>query len=511
MESNMAKKKTVGSCSLVAPTHRRRGRGAILAGLCTLACVVRSSSFAAADELSPQNQTVSLGLVGGVFLPDRDVHDFYYDTNTWQPLNSAAPVMGLRASYEPVPYGGIEVEGEMAPIGIASNDDRATILGFRAQLIGQFPARLTPFLLAGVGAMGIVSGDSVLGDDTDLVWHTGAGAKFFITSSWSVRVDGRWLIAPKLEVANEYDTMVSHFLVTTSLSWRFGGGARIVDTDQDTFIGSADRCPLDAGVAPDGCPALADIDQDGILDRDDKCPSEAEVLNEVDDQDGCPDKDPDGDADGIADNTDKCRDVAEDMDGFEDSDGCPETDNDKDGLVDAQDGCAQDAGPIDNHGCPDKDGDGDGLADRFDNCPAESGSQQNRGCKTAQLIVITLTDIKVMENIYFATGKAKIRARSNALLDNLAQVLTAHPEITHVSVEGHTDDRGDQFRNQGLSFNRARAVVEYLAVRGVSADRLKATGVGEERPIANNRSSSGRSLNRRVEFMIERKVVVAAP
>ena len=488
-------KKRIGSCLLVA-----------VAGLMW-------SRLAGADDVSllmPQKRTLSLGVTAGVFLPDRDVHDFYWTTNTWQPLNSVAPAMGLRVAYDPIQYLGVELEGELIPTGTV-NGDSATMHGWRTQVLGQLPGRLTPFVSLGLGSMGLISGDGVLGDDSDFTWHAGLGGKLYLTPRWSVRLDGRWLIAPKLDLVAQDDSMVNHFLVTTSLSWNWqipSRQARVefeIDADHDGVIGRDDKCEHEAGVAPDGCPAVADTDQDGLLDNVDKCPSEPEVLNEVDDEDGCPDAEPDQDGDKVANRDDRCVDAAEDLDGFEDTDGCPDTDNDKDGILDAQDGCASTAGPADNHGCPDKDADNDSVVDRFDNCPNEPGWQQFRGCRKNQLVVITPTDIKVLENIYFASKKATIRARSNPLLDNLVQVLNAHPEITRVTIEGHTDNRGEETRNKELSHSRARAVIDYLVVNGVSADRLEAVGVGEERPIANNKTSSGRAQNRRVEFHIERK------
>ena len=485
--------------------------------LLTVACVVTSSNLAAADEddLAPKDNAFSVGVTAGVFLPDANVHDFLWEGNTWQPLNPVAPAMGLRLSYEPIRYVGIEVEGEVIPIGTDTTNDSATLLGWRGQVIGQLPARLTPFVLVGAGSMGIVSGDSVLGDDNDLTEHIGAGAKFFLTSRMSVRLDGRWLFAPKFDFPNDDDNTVSHFLITTSLSWQFSGSrARIephnLDSDQDGVIGANDECPTKAGVAPSGCPAVADRDGDGINDPADRCPEEQENVNGVDDDDGCPEK-ADQDKDGLADGVDTCPAEAEDKDGFQDADGCPDTDNDNDGVADASDACAQVAGPADNQGCPDKDSDGDGLADRLDNCPAEHGSSQNQGCRSRQLVKLTLTEIKVLDNVYFATAKSTIRARSNPLLDNLAQVLNAHPEITRVYIEGHTDDKGAASYNKDLSQRRAEAVGVYIAGKGVSADRMQAIGHGEESPLADNRTSRGRSENRRVEFRIERAVAVAAP
>jgi outer membrane protein OmpA-like peptidoglycan-associated protein len=487
-----------------------RAQSRIYVCLSIAVCVVLSSARAAADEgtLGPERNSLSIGVTAGIFLPDSDAHDFYYTTNTWQPLDQIGPVMGLRFSYEPLRYLGLEVEGEAIQMRTDAMDDSATVLGWRAQVVGQLPGRLTPFALLGAGSMGIISADDVLGDDNDLIQHLGAGAKFFITPGMSIRLDGRWLIAPKVDAANADDDTVSHFLVTTSLSWRFNGGPPApplrLDTDEDGVIGEADKCPSEAGEAPDGCPVVADRDGDGVLDPADRCPEEREVIDGVDDEDGCPDKALDQDSDGVADREDKCPGEAEDMDSFQDTDGCPDKDNDGDGLADADDACALAAGPSDNRGCPDKDGDADGLADRLDNCPAEAGPSHYHGCKQKQLVVLGHTDIKVLDSVYFANGKSAIRARSNALLDNLARVLNAHPEITRIYVDGHTDDKGEASYNKDLSQRRAQSVVDYIAGRGVSASRIEAVGRGEEAPIADNGTARGRSQNRRVEFRIER-------
>jgi len=487
----------------------KNGGRPLSVGLSGIALFVLSSTvaFAGDEDLGPHEKTLSIGVTAGVFLPDSDVHQFYYYSNTWEPLNSVGPAMGLRVSYDVLRYLGFELEGEVSPIGTDTTNQGATMLGWRAHVIGQLPGRLTPFFLLGGGTMGVISGDGALGDDNDLTRHVGAGAMFFITPDLSVRLDGRWLLAPKREDVNLDDGSASHFLITSSLSWTFNhhpAPARTPrpDPDGDGVIGDADQCPHDAGVAPDGCPAVADRDNDGILDPTDRCPDQPETINDIDDKDGCPDQVLDQDGDGLSQRVDACPDQAEDMDGFQDHDGCPDPDNDNDDVLDAKDSCPMAAGPVDNRGCPDKDSDGDGLVDRFDNCPTEPGSAH--GCRSKQLVVIDQADIKVLGKIYFASSRVAIRSRSNPLLDNLAQVLVAHPEITHVYVEGHTDDEGDATFNKDLSQRRAQAVVEHLTAKGVAANRLEAIGRGEENPIADNSRSRGRAENRRVEFRIER-------
>jgi len=110
--------------------------------------------------------------------------------------------------------------------------------------------------------------------------------------------------------------------------------------------------------------------------------------------------------------------------------------------------------------------------------------------------------IVILEKVYFETAKAVIKPISFELLDEVATTLVANPQIGKVEVSGHTDSRGSDSYNLTLSDDRAKAVLEYLVSRGVKAERLVAQGYGETRPIASNRTSSGRAQNRRVEFTI---------
>jgi outer membrane protein OmpA-like peptidoglycan-associated protein len=139
----------------------------------------------------------------------------------------------------------------------------------------------------------------------------------------------------------------------------------------------------------------------------------------------------------------------------------------------------------------------------LDNCPDEPGAAENHGCKDKQLVALSAEKIEILDKVYFATGKARIRAQSYRLLDNVAAVLAAHPEIAKVRVEGHTDDQGDDGENLRLSQERADAVRAYLVGKGkVDAARLEAAGYGETRPIKDNATDEGRAENRRVEFVI---------
>ena len=111
----------------------------------------------------------------------------------------------------------------------------------------------------------------------------------------------------------------------------------------------------------------------------------------------------------------------------------------------------------------------------------------------------------IVHNIEFDSARAQIRDDSRRVLDDVAALLIADPTIQRVDVDGHTDARGTPERNLHLSVYRANAVRTYLIDRGVAAQRLVARGLGDERPISDNRTVEGRQLNRRVEFTIYRR------
>ncbi len=277
------------------------------------------------------------------------------------------------------------------------------------------------------------------------------------------------------------------------------------DRDGDGIMDSEDACPdiaedKDGFEDEDGCPDT-DNDQDGLLDRDDLCPNQPEDVDEFEDEDGCPDLD--NDRDGVLDPDDRCPVEPEDQDGFEDEDGCPDLDNDQDQITDLEDKCPMEAGVKEEDGCPAKDRDGDTVIDRLDNCPDEPGPPSNQGCVKQQLVVIKSERLEILDKVHFATGSARIRRRSYPLLDNVAGVILAHPEIKGIRVEGHTDSRGTAAFNMNLSVRRANAVRAYLIKRGVLGERLEAVGWGEEKPIESNSTSRGRASNRRVEFLIQ--------
>lgn len=118
------------------------------------------------------------------------------------------------------------------------------------------------------------------------------------------------------------------------------------------------------------------------------------------------------------------------------------------------------------------------------------------------LIIVDDASIDLSETVLFATGEATIEAVSLPMLDQVAQVMIANPQILKVRVEGHTDNRGNRATNLDLSKRRAAAVVTYLVEQGVPAERLSSEGYGQTKPIATNETDEGRAKNRRVVMTI---------
>jgi outer membrane protein OmpA-like peptidoglycan-associated protein len=101
--------------------------------------------------------------------------------------------------------------------------------------------------------------------------------------------------------------------------------------------------------------------------------------------------------------------------------------------------------------------------------------------------------------VFFETGHDELSPVARKQLDIVASELESNPELNTV-IEGFTDTRGDEKQNLALSERRANAVREYLASRGVEAERLEAVGLGEGYPVASNTTPTGRAANRRVEI-----------
>ena len=109
--------------------------------------------------------------------------------------------------------------------------------------------------------------------------------------------------------------------------------------------------------------------------------------------------------------------------------------------------------------------------------------------------------IRFDRHILFDLDSDVILPVSNDLLDAIGQVITEHPEITHLSLIGHTDAQGGAAHNQRLSNRRAAAVVAALQSRGITIT-LDASGVGSTQHVCPDSTEACHAQNRRVEFLI---------
>ncbi|MBI1782901.1 MAG: OmpA family protein [Sphingobacteriales bacterium] len=231
------------------------------------------------------------------------------------------------------------------------------------------------------------------------------------------------------------------------------------DTDKDGVIDSLDACPTVPGPASlNGCP---DTDGDGILDKDDACPDKKGTIKYK---------------------------------------GCPVPDTDGDGINDDEDKCPSVSGLARYGGCPIPDTDGDGINDEEDKCPTVPGVAENFGCPKIDEVVVQKVEYAA-KNIYFATGKYPLLSKSFNPLNEVVKIMAEHPELK-LDISGHTDNTGDAVKNQALSENRAKAVLDYLVKKGVAANRITSAGYGQHQPVAENKTAAGKAKNRRVEIKV---------
>jgi outer membrane protein OmpA-like peptidoglycan-associated protein len=186
--------------------------------------------------------------------------------------------------------------------------------------------------------------------------------------------------------------------------------------------------------------------------------------------------------------------------GLEQFNGCPDTDGD--GVMDKNDECPNEAGPIENKGCPVKDQDGDGVPDAEDKCPGVAGVAENYGCPMITEAAQTeLTNLA--RAIYFRTGRDSFTDETSIRLEGISKILAEYKDVKFV-VEGHTDNTGSDKINNELSQKRADAVRDYLIENGFPAENIRSAGFGSANPIGDNSTSKGRQQNRRVEILAEK-------
>ncbi|MGH7530681.1 MAG: OmpA family protein [Gemmatimonadales bacterium] len=373
---------------------------------------------------------------------------------------------------------------------------------------------------------------------TDGAAHAGAGARFFVSPRFALRVEARGLYTPETN-GNFGQQSATHLVGTVGLAFFQPDRAPPPspepvpliavepppapppppppapaepapgDSDGDGVVDGTDVCPdTPAGATVDatGCPR--DQDRDSVFDGLDQCPDTPGGATV--DATGCP---ADSDQDAVFDGVDRCPGTV--AGAPVDATGCP-LDSDGDTVPNNLDRCPNTpAGvQVDATGCPvERDTDGDGVPDPMDRCP-----QTPPNTRVDQVGCMLLFEERaaaapppapgapppprptlILRGVNFETGRSTLTPESHAILDEVAASLLANPDI-RIEVAGYTDWTGSPGTNLRLSTGRARAVQAYLAGKGVTPDRMEARGYGASNYVASNQTAEGRAQNRRVEL-----------
>jgi OOP family OmpA-OmpF porin len=116
---------------------------------------------------------------------------------------------------------------------------------------------------------------------------------------------------------------------------------------------------------------------------------------------------------------------------------------------------------------------------------------------------ISQGEVLVFNKLLFQTGQAVLSPLSYPELNIVAMYLKADKK-TRIEIYGHTDNQGDEIKNKALSKDRAKAVADYLIIKGVKPENVMYEGFGSEKPVDSNETESGRKSNRRVEFILKK-------
>ncbi|MGB9081079.1 MAG: OmpA family protein [Desulfuromonadaceae bacterium] len=419
--------------------------------ICTLAAALIVSTTAAFGAVKEGSFSVT-PLVGG----------YLFDGNT---VLDPTMVLGIRGGYNFTKHLGIEVlydyttptDGKFGPIKNLSMHR----YGGQA-LYHFFPNNsFVPYVAAGYSGVTFDSkGLENSGNKTHGAFDYGVGAKYFMTDDIAVRGDVRH-IHYGFSGAKYNDLEF-----TLGAYFQFGAVAPVAKAVAPTPPPEpvkvvAAPVPEPVVVAPVVIPP-ADSDGDGVIDTLDKCPGTPAGV--AVDSNGCP---VDSDKDGVADYLDKCPDTP--AGAAVDGSGCP-VDTDKDGVPDYLDKCP---------------GTSAGITVDAKGCPVEAAK---RFCDKPAVIAIT-----------FDANKAVVKTEYYKELDTVGNFLKEFPN-SKGTIDGHTDSTGSKAANMKLSQKRAENVRSYIIDKfGIDGSRITAKGFGPTKPVASNKSASGKAKNRRIE------------
>ena len=152
-----------------------------------------------------------------------------------------------------------------------------------------------------------------------------------------------------------------------------------------------------------------------------------------------------------------------------------------------------------------------GLRSRKENLIKDINKFSTAGDKSNNITTHILKGkiiVRIKGNALFKSSKAELNKEALPMLDEIVKVLFDYPEY-NINIKGHTDDipiSTVKFpSNWELSAIRATSVLKHLINRGINPERLTATGYGKTLPLVSNDTEEHRAINRRVEFVLEKK------
>ncbi len=122
--------------------------------------------------------------------------------------------------------------------------------------------------------------------------------------------------------------------------------------------------------------------------------------------------------------------------------------------------------------------------------------------KNFALKPVSKGNVMRLHNILFDFDRATLRDSAFPELNRLIRFLKENPRI-HILIAGYTDNIGSKAYNLKLSQARAKAVFDYLVLKGIAAGRMTYQGFGSSHPVAGNQTAEGRAANRRTEIVIK--------
>lgn len=155
---------------------------------------------------------------------------------------------------------------------------------------------------------------------------------------------------------------------------------------------------------------------------------------------------------------------------------------------------------------------GNVVSSSYTDCVKVSSGAESESCghKKAEPVKVVPTPaapkavsqaVSLSGDANFATDSAELSTSGKAALDLFAS-RAKQLNVSGISVVGHADSRGDAAYNQKLSERRANSVKSYLEGKGIVGSLIRASGEGENSPVATNDTKEGRAKNRRVDITV---------